>query len=119
MGTEIEQLKQQLAASQAREVQLRTALGHILEYWNGDTIDVVMLDALEHIEDVAHEALATPQDAASIEEVIAKACEIMRARCDKVLEDMREEYGDEEVSAAWVLRAIHNMSGVTMGDVQK
>lgn len=118
MDIGIEQLKQQLAASQAREVQLRDALGHIFGYWNGDTIDVVMLDALEHIEDVAHEVLTLSQDTTAIKEMIAKACEVMRTRCDKVLEDMREEYGDEEVSAAWVFHAIRNLPDVTLEDVK-
>lgn len=90
MSTEIEQLKQQLVASQAREVRLRDALGHILEYWNGVTIDVVMLDALEHIEDVAHEVLALPQDTTTIEEMIAEAGEVMRERCVEECDESRE-----------------------------
>lgn len=119
MDTEIEQLKMQLAASQAREVQLRDALGNIFEYWNGDTIDAIMLDALEHIEGITYKVLALPQDTTALEVMIAKAGEVMRKRCDNVLEDICEEYEEEEVSAAWVSRAIHNLPCVSLEDVQK
>lgn len=62
---EIEKLKGQLAAAQAREARLladnarlRDDLVHIGEYWNQDRNESAMFDALCHIEDVVQSALA-------------------------------------------------------------
>ena len=37
---------------------LKEKFEHIREYWNGDTNHAAMVDALNHIDDVAFEALA-------------------------------------------------------------
>ena len=54
-------LKSQLAALDPRAEVIRLLkekFEHIREYWNGDTNHAAMVDALNHIDDVAFEAIA-------------------------------------------------------------
>ena len=54
-------LKSQLAAPDLRDEVIRLLkekFEHIREYWNGDTNHAAMVDALNHIDDVAFEAIA-------------------------------------------------------------
>ena len=95
---EIESLRQQLAASQAREVRLREALRHL--HHNARKSGANMGLAL----DVAKDALALLQDTAALEAMIAKAGECMRERCER-----------ESWLMAPVLRSI---PGVTLEDIK-
>lgn len=67
--------QQQLAASQAREVQLREALQQEYDYqfinYEGETAPWVA------------KALALPQDTTALEAMIAEAGEVMRERCER------------------------------------
>ena len=54
-------LKSQLATPDQRDEVIRLLkekFEHIREYWNGDTNHAAMVDALNHIDDVAFEAIA-------------------------------------------------------------
>ena len=113
-----ERLRQQLAASQGREVLLRDALKGVPIGYHGRIAGKECVCGQCQSNRIIEETLSLPYDTIALEAMIAKAGEVMRKRCDKVLEDIREEYGDEEVSAAWVFRAIHNLAGVTLEDLK-
>lgn len=92
----IESLRQQLATSQAREVQLREALQTELDY---------QFDNYREIAPWISKALALPQDTTALEAMIAKASEVMRERCER-----------ESWLMAPVLRSIPE---VTLEDLRK
>ena len=92
-------LDEKLAASQAREAQLREATECLLHLC--DAIGMRHGPVL----DKARQALALPQDISALEAMIAKAGEVMRERCER-----------ESWRMAPVLRSI---PGVTMEDLQK
>ena len=57
----IRAMKSQPAAPDPRDEVIRLLkekFEHIREYWNGDTNHAAMVDALNHIDDVAFEAIA-------------------------------------------------------------
>ena len=72
---ELEQLKLQLAASQAREVQLREALHKLARLGNGAHYGTSDGNRIAQV------AIALPQDTSALEAMIAKASEVMRERC--------------------------------------
>lgn len=93
-------LDEQLAASQAREQQLREALQ------DARTADDISYCASgDYFTDVIDAALALPQDITALSTLIAKAGEVMRERCER-----------ESWLMAPVLRSI---PGVTMEDLEK
>jgi DNA mismatch repair ATPase MutS len=63
----INSLERALNISKASETKLREALEHILEYWNKDTNERAMADALYHIEDACADALALPNDSSPLD----------------------------------------------------
>ena len=81
----------QLAASQAREQQLREVI---------DRIGITSLDARQ----IADDTLTIPQDTTALEAMIAEAGEVMRERCER-----------ESWLMAPVLRSI---PGVTLEDLK-
>lgn len=129
---EIESLRQKLAASQAREQQLREALMELVSCknlkseieairfagpsgYNGERWKQVALEKeREYIKRkpdawiAACEALATPSDTTALSAIVAKAGEVMRERC---LNDIWYMPIPQE-------NAIRAIPGVTMDDLK-
>lgn len=102
---EIETLRQQLAASQAREAQLREATECLLHLC--DIIGAPDGPVL----DKARQALALPQDTTALEAMVKEAGEVMRVRTVGVcLEDNYDLHG--------YIPSIRALPGVTMEDLQ-
>ena len=117
---ECESLRQQLAASQAREVQLREAVRQNHE-WHNNYDEYGGYPESELCE-VNTEALALPQDTTALGAMIAKAGEVMRERCsDSAQTEMDgQNLGSAHWHAARVCReAIRDIPCVTLEDLQK
>ena len=107
---EIESLRQQLAASQAREQQLLEAID---DYFNQypSMMKGYILDAINQ-----------PTDTTALETMIAKAGEVMRERCsDSAQAEMDEQYIDSSpwYAARACREAIMDIPCVTLEDLQK
>ena len=110
---EIEFLRQQLAASQAREVLLREALE---DARTADDLNYCASGA--YFTDVIDKALALPQDTTTLEAMIAKAGEVMRERCAGAVFKQAKYFG-YNVHAEAVRDAASALPGVTLEDLQK
>lgn len=99
---DIEQIHNQLEASQAREQQYREALENILrhpEYAAGCAY-------------YARNALALPQDATALEAIVQRAGEVMRERC------AQEAWNREPEFNGPLETEIRILPGVTMDDLK-
>lgn len=98
---ENDDLRQQLAASQAREQQLR------------DELFAVLVQDMPDFK-ARLKVYAIPADTTALEALIAKAGEVMRERCRKVAFDMA--YADS--MAVDVSQTIRALPGVTLEDIK-
>ena len=104
----------QLAAGQAREPQLREALENAapqvaqnIDYWCGR--DAYMTDA-DYLK--IKDAIALPQDTSALEDLIAKAGEVMRQR------SMRVAWNIEPDANGPIESGIRALPGVTLDDIK-
>ena len=105
-----EESQKNLAASQAREMQLRDALVVV----NNAGDDEWYLYTPEQAKRAVSETLALPQDTSALGVVIQKAGELMRERCRKVA--FGKAYADS--MAEDVSNVIRALPGVTLGDLK-
>lgn len=98
-ANEIESLRQQLAASQAREQHLLA----LLKWYRSETPIGHQPSMICHIVD---DALAMPKDTAALEALIAKSGEVMQERCATECEKF--EYPASREAAA--IRALPKMT---------
>lgn len=114
--SEIEELRQQLAASQAKVVLLRLCLQTCVDY-GGMTGD-------EWVDEKAKQALAIPQDTSALEVMIAKAGEVMRERCvrestERYAAYLKSGYERQAQATSGLSEAIRTLPAVTLEDLQK
>lgn len=112
----IEDMAKQLAASQAREVQLREALEDANDFVerHSNRWDGINGKHPCTVVESSRKALALPQDTSALEAMIAKAGEVMRERCANYVESdgcppVRNEAG----------KSIRALPCVTLEDLQK
>lgn len=109
-------LDEKLAASQAREMQLRDVLHKLACLGNGERYGTSDGNR------IAQEALALPSGTTALSAMIAKACEVMRERCsDSAQTEMDEQYIDSSpwYAARACREAIRDIPCVTLEDLQK
>lgn len=117
----IERLRNELCASQAREAKLREALeksravfdSYVKIHRDKTPPDGEKAARNAFYRGVCDDALAQPTDTSALEEVIAKAGEVMRERCCYAQYKMTERH---PCSVAVEIRAL---PGVTLEDLQK
>lgn len=100
-------LRQQLAASQARELQLREALVNTVKLFKGDHSAPLSSEVIKQQDN----ALALPSDTTAIETMIQKAGEVMRERCASFAETSFAYRFDNA-------NAIRALPGVTLEDLK-
>lgn len=117
---DLECTEEQLAASQAREVQLREALTCCVcamqDYQAGIGI-TEMFDKGERLGRLALQSIT--QDTAALSAMIAKAGEVMRERC---LSEIDPKYYSHDLAKHVVdscCDEIRALPGVTLGDLKK
>ncbi len=113
-------LDEQLAASQAREQQLREAVRQNQE-WH-ENYDEYGGYPESELAEVNEKALAIPADTTALEAMLAKAGEVMRERCsDSAQTEMDEQYIDSSpwYAARACREAIRDIPCVTLEDLQK
>ena len=103
-------LLQQLAASQAREVQLREAARELRGLANH-------FDNMR-IANVANEALAIPRDTTALEDMVAKAGEVMRERCLSATNQDNYTNDDDKHVVIGCNIEIRAIPGVTLEDLK-
>ena len=109
---QLNEMQDQLAASQAREVTLRASFDQLLQATEVSNVTTSTLEV------VCRRARMLPTDDTALREMIVKAGEVMRERCVVVLQGITDEYYDEEVSATWLEKDIIALPGVTLEDLQ-
>ncbi len=112
---QINELRRQLATSQAREQQLREVVWETNRHLDQTYSDLIghlgcewlAAEYVDTLSPMLSKALALPQDATAIEAIIAKAGEVMRERCI--------EYNTRRMITT---AAIHALPGVTLEDLK-
>ena len=114
MNIEVESLLRQLAASQAREQQLRKALEYFFPAWQ-------KYEPLNW-KYRAKQALSQPTDTTALQALIEKAgevaAELSASACQHVI-DSGEYDGHQQYAAAACRDAIRALPGVTLEDLRK
>lgn len=115
--------QQQLAASQAREAQLREALEDANDFVerHSNRWDGINGKHPYTVFESSRKALALPQDTIALEAMIAEAGEVMRERCsDSAHAEMDEQYTDSSpwYAARACREAIRDIPCVTLEDLQ-
>lgn len=100
------QLRMSLAASQAREAQMREVLESIREYWNGDNNETAMYDACFYAEQKADEALALPNDTTVLDARIKAERAKERERCGKAFSERGQMNLSERVYVCQFLQQL-------------
>jgi len=110
---EAEQVRfQQLAASQAREQQLREVLDTLARLGNG------ILYGNSEGNWIAQRALALPQDTTALSAIVAKAGEVATQKAMQACADLGAK-GIDYFSYASFITAIRALPGVTLEDLSK
>ena len=112
-----QELRQQLAASQAREAQLREALHSIPICYHSKINGKECACGSCESNHLVEKALALPQDTSALSAMIAKASEVMQERCADACISFGEStdlvFGEE------FAEEIRALPGVTLEDLQK
>lgn len=116
---ELQELREQLAASQAREQQLREALSYINHSMN----QALLPGNDKHRElilsqSMSAQALALPQDTTALEAMIAKAGEVMRERCAVEAYEWDMAYVLADTAPIGNAEAIRALPVVTLSDLK-
>ena len=113
----INELRQQLAASQGREVLLRDALKGVPIGYHGRIAGKECVCGQCQSNRIIEETLSLPYDTTALEAMIAKASEVMQERCVDACISFGEStdlvFGEE------FAEEIRALPGVTLEDLQK
>ena len=127
--SQVIELRQQLAASQLREQQLREALkaaaGKFHDYAEYHSMKERTRDNIEKIERnmalarICDEALDQPTDTSALEAVVQQAGEVMRERCLSEIDPKYYTHGLLKEVVEGCCGDLRALPGVTLEDLQK